>query len=784
MKTIQAVCLTLVIFCVAIVSTSRAEKTSLKLWYNEPAQKWTQALPIGNGRLGAMVFGRVEKERIQFNEDSFWSGRPHDYINPQARQYLDKVRSLIFQGKYREAQEIADKNMMGIPRFLQAYQPMGDLFLQFKNSQLIKNYHRELDLENAIVTVSYQAGDVKYKREVFCSAADGVIVVHLSCDKPGQISVQAELTSPHHYTIEKQSDARLVMTGQWIGAGGPDGEDSLIAPVKGKGIKFESHLQVRNEGGDVNLTNEKIVVTKADSATFILTAATSFKNYRDITGNPSDVCRRIISNLSRKSYEQLRDAHIADYRELFTRVKLQLGNSNAVDKPTDKRIESLRNSGSDPGLIALFFHYGRYLLISSSRPGTQPANLQGIWNDRKSPPWGSKYTLNINAECNYWPAEVCNLAECHQPLFDLITDLSVTGSKVAEQHYGCRGWLAHHNTDIWRAATPVDGAFWGMWPTGGAWLVQHLWEHFQFSGDKEFLAKRAYPLMKGAAQFFLDYLVEDPQNGYLVTCPSLSPEIAHHESVSICAAPTMDIQIITDLFNRCIEAGKILNTDKAFRSQLQAALKRLPPMQIGKYGQLQEWLFDVNELEPEHRHVSHIFGLFPGDLISLQGTPELAKAVTVSLQRRGDGGMAWGVAWKAACWARLKNAEHCEKLIQRILATNTNPNLFCEIEPFQIDGNFASTAAIAEMLLQSQNGRIQLLGALPSAWPAGFVKGLRARGGFEVEIYWEKGRMKKTRIYSLKGKTATITYRNKTIELETKPEQTFLLDGDLKLLEL
>lgn len=759
--------------------TSYVESHKLKLWFRQPAEKWTEALPIGNGRIGAMVFGRVDTERIQFNEDTFWSGRPHDYTNPEALQYLDKVRSLIFEGKYLEAQELADEHMMGKPRFLQAYQPMGDLWLRFKNPGAIKNYRRELDLENAIVRVSYEADSVKYNREVFCSAPDQVIVVHLTCNKSGQICVESELTSLHKYRIIFADSNSLIMRGQWIAPQDLDEDESLIARVEGVGMKYECHLHLRTEGGKVTAKDKKIVVSGADSATFILTAATSFKNFQDISGDAGAVCEKHIKNIIGKGYKQIYEDHLKDYQRLFLRVELEIDGDNLSGQPTDERLQNLRNGSDDPGLLALYFQYGRYLLISSSWPGTQPANLQGIWNELKLPPWGSKYTLNINAECNYWPAEVCNLAECHEPLFNLIEDLSVTGSKVAKAHYRCRGWVAHHNTDIWRAAAPVDWAFYGMWPSGGGWLCQHLWQHYEFGADKEFLAKKAYPLMKGSAQFFLDYLVEEPSNGWLVTCPSNSPEIAHHDRVSICAAPTMDIQIITDLFNNCIKASKILHTDAEFRSQLEAALKKLPPMQVGKYGQLQEWLFDIDEPEPKHRHISHMYGLFPGDSISPERTPKLVEATRVSLERRGDGGMGWGVAWKAACWARLKDGDRSEKLIRRVLATNTHPNLFCELEPFQIDGNFASTAAIAEMLLQSHAAQIHLLPALPAAWADGCVKGLRARGAFEVDMSWVEGKLRQAKIYSHKGNSVKVRLNDKTIKLKTKPGQSYLFNSDL-----
>ena len=743
--------------------------STLALWYRQPAEKWTEALPVGNGRLGAMVFGGVGREHLQFNEGTLWAGGPYDPNNTNALTALPEVRRLVFAGKYDDAAKLVSDKMMAIPLRQLPYQTMGDLYLDFGTNAAPENYRRDLDLDTAVASVSYTEKGVRFKREIFSSAVDQVIVVRLTADQPGRISFTAGMATPQKVTVTTDAANTLVM----------DGVNGDARGIKGA-LKFQARVKFVAQGGSVTAGINLVSVANADAVTLLIAAATSYKDYHDVSGKPEPIVKKQLATAEKKPFADLLAGHIADYQKLFHRVELSLGETDAAKLPTDLRIAHFAE-GSDPQLATLYYQFGRYLLISCSRPGGQPATLQGLWNNSMSPPWDSKYTININTEMNYWPAEPGNLGECVEPLTQMVLEMAETGTRTAKVMYDAHGWVVHHNTDLWRATAPIDMPFSGMWPMGGAWLCQNLWEHYLFTEDKVYL-KKIYPALKGSAQFFLDTLVEEPTHHWLVTCPSLSPENHNPASVksSICAGPTMDLEILRDLFANCIRASEILGKDKKFAAQLVAARARLAPLQIGSAGQLQEWLqdLDLQSHELHHRHVSHLYGLYPSAQIDVNTTPELAAAVKKSLEVRGDQATGWGTAWRINLWARLHDGDHAFGILQYLISPKcTYPDLFDSCPPFQIDGNFGGAAGIAEMLLQSQNGDIQLLPALPKAWSSGSVKGLRARGGFEVGLTWQNGKLTAASVRSLLGNPCHLRYGPALKTFQTKIGQEILWDG-------
>ena len=781
------------------------------LWYTHPADKWENALPLGNGRLGAMVFGRTDEEEVPLNEDTYWSGGPYATTVRGGHEALPEIRRLIFEGHLVAAHRLFGRHLMGYPVEQQKYQSLGSLVLRFEAKGEVSDYRHQLDLDTALVTTSYARGGIRYQREALVSPVDQVLVLRLSADRPGAISFVAQLRGARNQAHSNYATDYFRMDGH--------GNDGLV--LRGRSadylgvasrLRYEARLEASVRGGELRVDDDRLLVHRADEVTLRLAAATSFVSYKDVSADPAARVDAVMRAASAKTFEQVRAEHVHEHQRLFRRVSLRFGSTPDSRLPTDERLVRFIG-GNDPDLAALLFQFGRYLLISSSRPGTEPANLQGIWNKDQNPMWDSKYTTNINTEMNYWPAEVTNLAECAEPLHRMIREITDQGGDVARENYGARGWVLHQNTDLWRVAAPMDGPSWGGFTTGGAWLATHLWQHYLFTGDLAFLREH-YPVLKGAAEFFLDFLVPHPKRGWLVTNPSTSPEnfprapgndpffdevtgSISPDGTSLVAGSTIDMQILNDLFGHVAEAASVLGKDPELRRRVLEARERLAPMQVGAKGDLQEWLDDWGQREESHRHISNLYGLYPGAQISPRGTPKLADAARVVLEQRGLPGNGWASAWKAASWARLGNPTKGMDNLRYAVHNYTTASLFsiCS-KAMQVDGSLGMTAAIAEMLLQSHENELSLLPARPEAWSAGEVRGLRARGGFEVGLRWKAGALEQASVVSTLGRRCRVrsTLRlsvtspagrvrprrsePNVLEFETTPGSVYLLTAD------
>jgi alpha-L-fucosidase 2 len=778
------------------VGALSAGDTGLVLWYRQPAREWTEALPVGNGRLAAMVFGRTEDERIQLNEETLWSGGPYDPSTPGASEALPEIRKLVFEGKFTEAHNLFGRSMMGMPVEQMKYQPFADLLLNFPGHATTSGYKRTLDLDKAIVTVAYIAGGVAYRREVFSSPVDQVVVVRIEADKPHSVSFSVNLHGVRNVQHSNYGTDYFMMDGS-----PPDGltvrgrsADYLGVPSQ---LKYLGRVKAFAQGGKVEVRGKDLRVTDADVATLVFAAATSFVDYQNVSADPEARVNAYLDAIREKPYEKIRQDHIKEHQRLFRRLSIDLGTTAAANLPTDERIKSF-STQSDPQLAALYYQFGRYLMISSSRPGNTPSNLQGKWNQDSNPWWDSKYTTNINLQMNYWIAEPGNLAECVNPLIAMVTQIANgPGARVADRHYNARGWVLHQNTDLWLASAPMDGPSWGTFSTGGAWLCTNLWDHYMFGGDEKYL-RSIYPVLKGSVEFFLGTLVEHPSRGWLVTNPSMSPENfpkregngrffdevtgLYLPGTMICAGSTIDMEILRALFEQYAVAAKILGIDEKLREKVLQAREKLAPLQIGNNGELQEWLDDWESLEPQHRHLSHLWGLYPGDHITPRSSSKIIEGARKSLEARGEGGCGWSSAWKVNLWARLLEGERAAKSLEYLITKNTLPDLFSLCgKAMQVDGNFGGAAGIGEMLIQSHGDEIVLLPALPGAWTDGRVRGIRARGGFELDVTWKSGKLTAVTILSLLGKPCRVRYAGMTKEFTSEPNRIYTFDRNLQL---